>query len=313
MTVVVCTYQRPGRLVGLVPAIVAQLRATDELLVIDQSSGAAAEAGRAAVAAAADARVQWIARQPPGLPGARNDALRRARGDVVVFADDDIEPGHGWLDAHRAAYADPTVGAAVGRIIEPRLPPNASVTMNRVDRGGRVRCRLDGAAAVDVASVKGANMSFRRSIFADIGGFDEGYAGTAILEEADVSERLRAAGWRVRYLPDAAVVHHHDPTGGVRVESAQRTEQWRFRNTGYFVARLRPRRDAVPLLLTFGAIAVSRAVGWRDPVAGAALIGRLFAGYRDGLRARVVADPNRRTLARGCPKTPKPHLLYNKI
>jgi GT2 family glycosyltransferase len=129
--------------------------------------------------------------------------------------------------------------------------------------------------------LKGANMSYRRAACRDVGGFDRRYIGTALLEDSDYSTRVAAAGWRLRYEPDAELVHLSSPSGGVRVEDALRSEHWRFRSTAYFMRKHRPASHFPWFLATFGAIAASRAARWRSPAAAA----KLAAAIREGVAA----------------------------
>jgi GT2 family glycosyltransferase len=58
----------------------------------------------------------------------------------------------------------------------------------------------------DVDWVRGAAMMVRREAIAEVGPMDEGYFMYS--EELDWCRRMRDAGWRVVYLPQAQVVHH---------------------------------------------------------------------------------------------------------
>lgn len=276
LDVIVCTVERHEHVCRTARDVLGQLGPHDTLLVVDQSRRV--QPTRDALAALADPRVRHLPAPARGLPAARNLGLAQTRASIVVYLDDDVIIDAGCLDAHRAAFADPAVGGTVGSIRERTMVWNAARTRNEVDRFGRVRVNLEGSLAVDVRSLKGCNMALRREAMAQVGGFDEGYGGTAFLEEADVSERLRRAGWRLRFVPEASVEHLSAPSGGVRVGGADRTERWRFENTGRFVARHRGIGGtalAVPMMV---AIAARRALEWRDPSAVARLLGRYGRG-----------------------------------
>ena len=149
--------------------------------------------------------------------------------------------------------------------------------------GGRVRTRLDGPDPVDVATLKGANMSLRRAALQSAGPFDVGFAGTALLEDADLSTRVRRAGWRLVYEPDAAVDHEHAPHGGVRTRSdGLASSWWRLHNTARFVRRHGGRGAWPRLWATQSAIAVRDALRHRRPGAVWHLVGALTVGWRSG-------------------------------
>lgn len=269
VSVVVCTRNRPDRLA----ALLADLREqpAEEVVVVDQSDAVRPLVG-----------VIHIVDEGRGLPRARNLGVARSQGDVVLFFDDDVRLLPGCVEAHREAYRDPLVGGVVGRIVERSLRPNAPSTTNRIDRCGRVRTNLEGLAPVQVEVLKGANMSFRRAALDGLGSdgvwFDEGYAGTAFLEDADLSARVAARGWVLRYVPQAGVVHLSEPSGGVRVGDRLRTERWRFHNTGRFLRKTRGALSVMPALATFSAIALRRSWELRRPDAAPWLMGAFLQG-----------------------------------
>ena len=61
------------------------------------------------------------------------------------------------------------------------------------------------AQAADVDWIAGVCLLVRSSAFAAVGGFDERFY--LYLEDADLSLRLQLAGWRVKQIEDAAVIH----------------------------------------------------------------------------------------------------------
>jgi len=283
LSVIIPTLGRADVLPRALRSVLAQLPADAELCIVDQSDPPT----RSGFEHLADPRVRHLTGVSPGLPAARNVGLASTSGRIVLFLDDDVVLHPGCLRAHLATYQDPTVGGVVGRIVEARLVANARSTCNRVGRGGRIVTRLDGPDPVDVETLKGANMSFLRRALQDAGGFDPGYGGSALLEDADASTRVRRAGWRLRYAPDAAVDHLHHPTGGVRQGGALATECWRFHNTARFVRIHRGPAGGIPLAATFSAIAVRRALDWRRPSAPAELLRALWTGWHGAADAGI--------------------------
>ncbi|MEM6926346.1 MAG: glycosyltransferase [Myxococcota bacterium] len=278
LTVVVATLERPESVARLLPEVLAQAPADAEVRVVDQSSAPARLAVAETLRQLDDARLVHDLHHPPGLPAARNAGVARSEGRIVLFLDDDVELRPGCIAAHLAAYRDPTVGGVVGRIEERRLVPNAWRVTNRIGRSGRIVTRLDGPDARDIETLKGANMSLRRSAIEQAGGFDVGFGGTSLLEDADLSARVRKLGFRLRYEPDAAVLHQHVPTGGVR-HGAPDAAWWRFHNTARYVRRHYGVVAAPELLWTFGWIAVREGLWRRDPRRPLQLLGALRRGW----------------------------------
>ncbi len=281
LSVVIPTLDRPEAARAVALQCLEQAPPNAEIVLVDQSRAAAVRDTAAWVVRRADRRLQHLVLRPEGLPRARNAGLAATTGAVVLFLDDDVTLLPGCLASHLAGYRDPTVGGVVGRILEDRLQPNAWWTTNRIGVGGRIRTRLDGPDPVEVATLKGANMSVRRLAVTQAGPFDPGFAGTSLLEDADLSARLRKVGWRLRYCPDAGVRHHHHPTGGVRAEQpdAVHAEWWRFHNTARFIRKHRGWAGLPPFLATFTAVAVTRAAQWRRPRQAGVLLAALAEGW----------------------------------
>lgn len=265
----------------MIDDVLAQGRRVAEVIVVDQSDEADAEALAAEVS---DPRVTILRAKAIGLPRARNLALQHCSVDKVVFFDDDVRLLPGCLDAHALALDGPNVGAVAGRIVERTAPNNSRRPANRITATGRVRTNLAGFEAMPMGAVKGANMGFRRTILMDAGGFDPRYGGSALLEDADASAKVRRAGYRVVFEPAAEVIHWSAPSGGVRQADPKATERWRFHNTGLYVRAHRPKVAFGPVVATFASIAVKRGLQWRDPAAPAELMQALFRGYARGGR-----------------------------
>jgi GT2 family glycosyltransferase len=283
--VVIATLNRPEYLAGVLRDLYHQAPEDVEVLVVDQSPLEVTEEVDVFVGALEDGRFGYTFTKQRSLPNARNLGIERTSAPIILFLDDDVRLLPGLVEAHRSAYDDPRVGGVVGRIIERRVLPNARSTVNRVGFGGRVITNLWGTERKEVQALKGANMSVRREALEHTGGFDRNYRGTALLEDADIAERIRGAGWRLWFEPKAEVIHLSASDGGVRQLDDVRTEQWRFHNTGYYMRRHRGTWSWPSLVLTFAAIAVIRAVRWRRPSAFWQLMRALGEGWR------LAADP----------------------
>jgi len=303
LSVVIPTLNRPDHLRATVRQVLEQRFTDCEVLVIDQSPPCVAQAQAARLAAEfSDPRLHYHWLEARGTPNAKNEGIARSGGEIILFLDDDVillSPE--FLDAHVARYADPAVGGVGGRVVERRIRPNARRTVSRVTRGGRTVENLLGQSPCTLESVKGANMSFRARVFAELGGFDRRYTGTALLEEADLAFRVTDAGWTLVFEPRAELLHLSIPTGGVRVGDAQRTEWFRFRSTAYYVAKNRGRIGLLPFAATFGMIAGWRAVRWRSPGALPALVRAAYEGIRTARLGPDDALPRRAGLKRISP------------
>jgi GT2 family glycosyltransferase/2-polyprenyl-3-methyl-5-hydroxy-6-metoxy-1,4-benzoquinol methylase len=154
-----------------------------------------------------------------GFARAANQGARAARGDLLVFLNNDTEPETGWLEALQAAATEPGVGIVGARLLYPGtrriqhagLALNAEGIPDHLWRGvpaddPRV-CRPR-----DVDMVTGACLAIRRALFERLGGFDENYRNG--VEDVDLCLAARADALRIRYEPSAVVLHHEGATEG---------------------------------------------------------------------------------------------------
>ena len=187
--------------IGLVVrAVRRQIREGDRVLAVDDGS----TDRTAAVAEACGAEVIGH-RQNTGLAAARNTLLSHAATDLIAYLDADAVPAPGTLDALRNGFSADDVAATGGRGIETDRTTGAARWRASV-------CPQDHGDAVieDDWMLMGICACFRADALRAIAGFDPEFARYG--EDADASLRLRRAGYRLRYLPEA-VVYHMKPDG----------------------------------------------------------------------------------------------------
>jgi N-acetylglucosaminyl-diphospho-decaprenol L-rhamnosyltransferase len=168
-----------------------------------------------------------------GFGRGANAGVRRTGAEVVVVCNADVrfEPGSVEVLARRL-WADPAVGAAGPLVRYPDGRPQASARdvpafttavghalLSRVWRDNPWtrryrRTDADPSRARDAAWLSGCTLAVRRRAFEDVAGFDPAYF--LYVEDVDLGVRLRRAGWRLRYEPDARVVHRVGASTGRR-------------------------------------------------------------------------------------------------
>ena len=210
VSVVVCCYtdERWDDICGALASVRTQLADGDELIVaVDHAPDLALRIRDAFP----DARVVENT-SVRGLSGARNTGIAVATGEIVAFLDDDAVAAPDWLDRLCAPYEDPAVVAVGGRVVASWDASRPTWFPPEFD--WVVGCTYAGHPGEGpIRNVIGANMSFRRSIFEAVGGFDDEVGRVGALpagcEETELCIRVR------QYRPDAvvwyapsAVVHH---------------------------------------------------------------------------------------------------------
>ena len=224
-----------------------------------------------------------------GIAG-RNLGAREAVSELVLFLDDDSYPTPGAVRALAEPFARvPGLGAAGGLVRDVDgegrvLRADDAGTFDWFLRGGRRGFPRDGFPAFFFP--EGAAI-VRRTAFLAVGGFFEPYFFT--LSELDVSTRLIAAGWDVRYVPGAAFAHAKAAAGRTGVD---RTLRLRVRNqVWYFWLRFPPALAArrIPAYL------FAELLKCVDEGALGAWVG----GIADAWRERDRVRPFRQPLPRG--------------
>jgi GT2 family glycosyltransferase len=182
------------------------------------------------VAAAGTAAVPMrLERQAPaGLNAARDRGVAVTAGEVIAFLDDDVLVAPGWARALLDAAATTGCAGVAGRIT---LLPEVDVPRWVTPRRRRYLSELDlGHTALDLhdETPVGANCAVTRAAHARAGGFRPGLdrSGAALISNGDVEffRRVRAAGGRLVYAPEAAVEH--------RVPADRLTQRW-FRRRAF--------------------------------------------------------------------------------
>lgn len=266
LTVCIVTYERPTFLRRCLDGLRALMGQLPEVVVVDASR----EQTRADVESAYPGVLYVHAPQLAGwMTRSRNEALRWARGDIIAFIDDDVVVRPGWAQALVGVFADSAVAAVGGRtcngIVGEEDYPLPIGTL-RPDGTLTEGFAADIADAIRIDHGIGANMSFRRSVLADLGGFRDDYPGTALREDTDIFLRVRASGGVSLFAPQVVVDHLPAP----HVRGA------RF-DTRY---KLYGRRNHVVLL--------ARDQGLRSPMLRRWVLSQLRAVLRaDGLRAQA--------------------------
>ncbi len=185
-----------------------------------------------------------------GFIGSCNRGAAAARGEFLVFLNNDTLVTPGWLEALRRTFDDiPGTGLAGAKLLYPdgRLQEAGGMVWH--DASGWNYGRFDDpdhpkynfAREVDYCS--GACLMVRRALFQQLGGFDKEFR-PAYYEDTDLAFKIRHAGQKVIYQPLARIVHHEGLTSGRSVKSGVKSHQ--FVNQGKFRRRWGERLAAHP-------------------------------------------------------------------
>ncbi len=214
-SVALCTHNHADRLVRTLADLpgIRQPRAAWELLIIDNASRDATPEILANHAWPVEWTVRVVREEKLGLSNARNRAIREARGEYVIFIDDDETADADWLCAFERlieAQAPDAFGGRIEVLFEDQRPSWLRDELLGF-LGQLNRHEMIAPLTEPGTSFYGGNFGFRTSVCERVGAFDTdlGRKGTDNTggEEVDFYRRLLGAGMRVWWTPDA-VIHH---------------------------------------------------------------------------------------------------------
>jgi GT2 family glycosyltransferase len=184
-----------------------------------------------------------------GFGQAANQGLTLARGSFLLVLNPDTSVGPGTFDNLLAALrADPDLGM-VGPLTRypdgqiqstrrrfPTLPVallESTVLQQWLPESRWLRAYYvadRGTVRQDVDWLGGACLMVRRDVFRAVGGFDPRFFMYS--EELDWCRRIRQAGWRIAFVPEAELVHHEGRSSEQNV--ARRASNFQESKARYF-------------------------------------------------------------------------------
>lgn len=196
-----------------------------------------------------------------GYVATANVGAKAATGNLFLFLNSDIEVTGNWLEPMVRLFtgvANGATGKPIG-IVAPKLvfPPNEQGEALIQSAGGwydgnkspfhrYMGWRAD-APQVNktekVSWVTGAALLTPRSVFAQVGGFDEAY-GRGYFDDPDYAERVKQAGYEVWYCPESVMIHKtgQSMNAAAKTEAQQKAAAKSFRENAW---RFHERFDSV--------------------------------------------------------------------
>ena len=210
LSMVVPTLNRRDSVLRLLRALHCQSAPAptfEAIVVVDGSTDGTLEAVRAHTAPFA---LRAIALPRSGRARARNEGVRAAAGEIVLFLDDDMEPAPGLVAEHIARHAATDVLGVVGAVplvVPADAPPIVRYRAAAFARKlARLATRSDRLAFGDVYS---GNLSIRRERLLEAGGYDESFDAYGH-EDYELALRLGRVSGRFVYSAEALANQYYD-------------------------------------------------------------------------------------------------------
>lgn len=202
VSVVMPTRNRADMLKKAIEAVEKQDYPNFEIIVVDNGS-----TDHTPNVVEAAPRARYLLNPIPGVSISRQKGIEAAAGEVVAMCDDDTVPEPSWLrhmvevlmaDEHIALVGGLTInhGFKGVRVFKGR---------GKIGRNATITPLEDPTTSDYFASM---NTAFKKAAFEEIGGYDPFYR-TGSYEEPDVSQRLKALGYHIKYVPESVLNHYH--------------------------------------------------------------------------------------------------------
>jgi GT2 family glycosyltransferase/glycosyltransferase involved in cell wall biosynthesis len=182
-----------------------------EIVVVENNSG---DDSAELIRASAPGVKLVISKTNEGFAGGCNLGVAASSGEFIALLNNDAKPDPGWIRAAIDKFDESSkIGAVASRVLDwgGVLVDYIGSAMTWYGMGykpltaepvprGHDRAR-------DVLFGTGSAMFIRRSVFDELGGFDERYF--MFFEDVDLGWRLNLAGWRFVYEPASLAYHKH--------------------------------------------------------------------------------------------------------
>lgn len=236
ISVLIPTYGRPNSLSGALRSVLSQ--ETDflfEVVVLDNGCDSGLKADIHKITQSIKIPVSYVPVPDVGLHNARHAGVREAKSDLLVFVDDDITAGKGWLRAIIDTFNDPTVHMVGGPSLPSyeEDPPNWLNAFWTKTPDGKSRC--GSLSLIDYGTkeceiehtlIWGLNFAIRKETIISLGGFHPDsfpwdfrrFRGDG---ESAVSLKAKQQGLKAVYQPKA-IVNHVVPKSRMTIEYFER-------------------------------------------------------------------------------------------
>jgi cellulose synthase/poly-beta-1,6-N-acetylglucosamine synthase-like glycosyltransferase len=201
-SIIIPTFNGARRIGNCLAALLQQIAGKNaEILVVNDGS-----TDDVAGMVARYPSVRLINQRNSGPAAARNRGALEACGNIILFTDDDCVPVSNWLSSMLEPFDDPEIVGVKGvyRTRQSRL----AARFVQVEYEDRYR-RMAGMRSIDFIDTYSA--AFRRDRFLELKGYDTDFP-VACAEDIELSYRMSARGWKMKFAPQAVVYHTHPDT-----------------------------------------------------------------------------------------------------
>jgi glycosyltransferase involved in cell wall biosynthesis len=208
LSVIIVTYNRCNDLRESLDSLFSMNEPPSEIIVVDSNSTDDTHE------LVKNYPLKFININERSMVKARNIGLQNAKGKVVAYVDDDVVVSKDWSKYILEPYEDECVGGVVGRVIsyddsKALCLSTKYMAIGKVFDNGLILGNFDVPTQhpIEVDTLIGCNMAFRRDLLLKAGGFDENFRGSCFRDDTDISLRLKRLNYKLIYHPRAIARH----------------------------------------------------------------------------------------------------------
>jgi glycosyltransferase involved in cell wall biosynthesis len=171
-------------------------------------------------------RIRYFYDARPGLHIGRHLGAKHARGDILLYGDDDIIASPDWVKEIYFCYSKKEVGGAGGKIL-PKFETTPPEWLNIFHRGYLSLLDLgDKSFEMTTNEIYGCNLSIKKDILFKLGGFHPDAMPQNLIKyrgdgESALISRAMEAGYKTIHNPKA-YVYHVIPSSRITIEYFKR-------------------------------------------------------------------------------------------
>lgn len=223
ISIIIPTYGRPVSIKNAINSLLLQEieKYDTEILVIDNNTQNELADDLYSYCLSLKGKLRYIREPSPGLGAARHKGVQEAKGEILIFIDDDVEVSAGWINAIHKAFKDSKVGMVGG----PSIPKFTSSIpawfwnfVSETPYGGWMNSWLSlldiGKTVKGISPnyIWGLNFSIRRELLLSCNGFHPDILPERFQRwqgdgETGLTMKVAEKGFRADYIHEAMLFH----------------------------------------------------------------------------------------------------------